>query len=243
MPSDYERRFSRILAPYMQSVSLVECDDVFEARRNAKSLQLNPGCANVERIGELHAVRRIHCELRKEWLKPLSQLPNLEHVQFTLPKTADVPSLKSLNGIHTLVLICNRHQTDLNFLRGLKSLRALCVSEASGVTELNPIGSLTNLQEIYIDGSVGGMNKVQSFAPLAKLQDLRFAVLLVRSMEKSSPLRHLHKLKMLEYLYLAAQFAKDKEQLDSVLDALTLLKKVEFNGGLTWPTTKRSAHR
>lgn len=243
MPSDYERRFSRILAPYMQAVSLVECDDIFEARKNAKSLHLNRDCVNVDRIFEFNAVRRVHCELRKDWLKPLSKLPNLEHVQFTLPKTADIPSLKVLDGIHTLVLICNRHQTNLKFLRGLKSLRALCVSEANGVTELNPIASLTNLQEIYIDGSVGGSGKVQSFAPLAKLQDLRFSVLLVRSMEKSSPLRHLHKLKMLEYLYLAAQFAKDEEQLDSVLEALPLLRKVEFNGGLTWPTTKRRTMR
>ncbi len=239
MPIDYERRFSRILAPYMQAVSLVECDDIFEARKNAKSLHLNRDCVNVDRIGEFHAVRRIHCELRKDWLKPLSQLPNLEHVQFTLPKTADIPSLKVLDGIHTLVLICNRHQTNLKCLRGMKSLRSLCVSDACSVTEMNPIASLTNLQEIYIDG----FNKVQSFAPLAKLQDLRFAVLLVRSMEKSSPLRHLHKLTMLEYLYLAAQFAKDEEQLDSVLEALPLLKKVEFNGGMTWPTTKRRTIR
>lgn len=243
MPSDYERHFSRILAPYMQAVSLVECDDIFEARKNAKSLHLNRNCANVDRIGELKAVRRVHCELHKDWLKPLSRLPNLEHVQLTLPKTADIPSLKALDGIHTLVLICNRQQTHLNFLRGLKSLRALCVSEACSVTELNPIASLKNLQEIYIDGSTSGIGKVQSFAPLAKLQDLRFAVLLVRSMEKSSPLRHLRKMKMLEYLFLAAQFARDKEQLDSVLEALPLLRKVEFNGGLTWPTTNRRTKR
>ena len=239
MSNDYERRFSRTLAPYMQAVSIVECNDVFEARKNATSLQLNSNCLNVDRINEFKAVKRVHCELRKEWLKPLSQLPNLQHIQFTLPKTAQVPSLKILNGIRTLVLMCNRHQDQLAFLRGLKSLQSLCVSEANAVTELNPISSLTGLQELYIDGSVGGIGKVTSFAPLSKLKDLRFAVLLVRSMEKTSPLRHLQKLKKLEYLYLAGQFARDKEELDRVLEALPLLKKIEFNGGLTWPKTRR----
>jgi hypothetical protein len=227
----------------MQAVSLVECDDVFEARKNATSLHLNRNCANVDRIAEFKAVKRVHCELRRDWLKPLSQLPHLEHVQFTLPKTAQVPSLKVFDGIRTLVLMCNRHQENLNCLRGLKSLQSLCLSEANSVADLNPIASLTNLQELYIDGSVGGSGKVRSFAPLSKLQDLRFAVLLVRSMEERSPLRHLHKLKKLEYLYLAAQFAKDKDQLDSILKALPLLKKVEFNGGLTWPKTKRRTMR
>ncbi len=239
MSADYARRFSKVNAPYMQSVSLVECDDIFEARKNVRSLQLNRGCVNVDRIAEFKSVKRIHCELRQEYIKPLSQLQHLEHVQFTLPKSEKIPSLKKLDGICTLVMLCNRHQQNLNCLRGLKSLRSLCVSEANSVTELNPLATLTNLQELYIDGSVGGIGKVRSFAPLAKLEDLRFAVLLVRSLEKRSPLRHLHQLKKLEYLFLAGQFAIDTDQLDEVLAALPLLKKIEFNGGLTWPKTKR----
>ncbi|MCA9036368.1 MAG: hypothetical protein KDA91_14635 [Planctomycetaceae bacterium] len=239
MPDDYERQFSRIHAPYMQSVTLVHCDDVFEARKNATSLQLRSNCANVDRIGEYKAIKRIYCELRTDWLKPLSKLPLLQHIQFTLPKTPAIPSLRILNGIRTLVLLCNRHQDSLTFLRGLKSLRSLCVSEAVQVSDLTPIGSLNNLQELYIDGSMSSSGKVRSFAPLAKLTDLRFAVLMVRSEEKTSPLRHLHKLKKLEYLSLAPQFARDEEELNSLLDSLPLLKKIEFNGGLTWPRTKR----
>jgi hypothetical protein len=227
----------------MQSVSIVECDDVFEARKNARSLQLNRDCSNVAHIVEFKAVRRIHCDLRKDWLKPLSQLPNLSHIQFTLPKTAQIPPLKPLDGIRALVLMCNRHQKNLNFVRGMKSLRSLCVSEANSVTELNPIATLTRLQELYYDGSVGGIGKVRSLAPLSKLTDLRFAVLLLRSSEEKEPLRHLYNLKKLEYLYLGATFAKDKGQLDSLLKELPRLKKIEFNGGLTWPKTNRRTKR
>ena len=239
MGNEYKRCFSRTGAPYMQSVTLVECDDVFEARRNVRTMKLNRGCENVDQITEYSALKRVHCELRKDWLKPISQLPNLEHIQFTLPRSDQIPSLKRLQGIRTLVLMCNRRQSNLNFIRGLTSLRSLCVSEANNVTSLSPISSITNLQELYYDGTVGGTGKVRSFAPISKLRDLRFAVLLVRSLEKKAPLRHLHQLKKLEYLFLGYSFAKDKEQLDALLEALPLVKKIKFNGGLTWPVTKR----
>lgn len=243
MTDDYERRFSRIRAPYTQSVSLVICDDVFDARKNTASLQLSVDCANVDRICDLKSLKRVHCNLHKESLKPLSQLPHLEHLQLTLPKTADIPSLKVLNGIRTLVLLCNRHQEDLTFLRGLTSIRSLCVSNATSVKSLNPIASITGLQELYFDGSVHGIGKVRSFSPLANLHDLRFAVLLVRSMEKRLPLRHLHQLKKLEYLHLASQFAYDTDALDSLLLAVPQLDKVEFNGSLTWKNKTRRTKR
>lgn len=234
---EYKRTFSRTTAPYMQAVSIVECDDVYEARKST-TLQLNRNCANVEHLPEFKSVRRIHCELCKDWLKPISQLPKLEHVQFTLPKSDEIPSLKSLEGIRTLVLLCNRHQTNLNFLRGLTTVRSLCISEAEGVTSLQPLAKLSNLQELYIDGKMSGTGKFQSLAPLSKLTDLRSAELLLRS-ESAKPLRHLLPLSRLEYLFLGASFRKLEDELDLLVQSLPRLKSIEFNGGMKWPRKSR----
>lgn len=215
---------------------LKPCTDVSRLRANVRRVSLARDCANVDQLVRFKQLARVECELRKDWLQYLAVLPSLEWVEFTLPKSDSMPSVKSLSQIRTLVVRCNRHQTNLNFLSGLESVRSLCVSEALSVTQLTPIGKLSGLQELYIDGSMHRRHKVRSFAPLAKLTDLRFAVLLVGSEQRNRPLRHLLLLRELEYLYLDASFIKNRQDLDEVIGQLPRLSKIEFNGGLTWPS-------
>ncbi len=230
----YEKTFSRVDAPYMQAVRLSYCDDVSKMRTTVRRVELSSDCANIDQLSRFTQLERLHCELRKDWLEQLSLLPNLKYVEFTLPQTDKIPSLKCLARLRTLVLRSNHRQTNLNFLRGMTSLRSLCVSEALGVEQLNPISTLTDLQELYIDGSTHRRHKIRTLAPLAKLHDLRFAVLLVGSAQQNRPLRHLLQLRNLEYLYLDASYL-NPDELDQVVEQLPRVKKIEFNGGLTWP--------
>lgn len=231
---EYQPCFSRDDPPYMMGRRLTPCKDVHKLRADVRQVSLSRDCANVDQLVRFKHLEHVECELNERWLKCLGELPRLKWVELTLPKSDKVPSLKCLSQISALVVRCNRHQTNLNFLRGLESVRSLCVSEASSVKQLNPISRLVNLQELYIDGTVSGIGRVETLSPVSKLTDLRFAVLLVRSAQPTKPLRHLLALKKLEYLHLASFYLKNKDDLQQLVDDLPRLKRIEFNGGLTW---------
>jgi hypothetical protein len=214
---------------------LKPCKDASRLPANIRRVSLARDCVNVDQLVHYKRLEHVECELRKDWLKHLAELPQLGWIELTLPKSDRIASIESLAQVHSVVVRCNRHQTNLNFLRGLDSVRSLCVSEALGVTQLTPIGKLSGLQELYVDGSMGRRHKVRSFAPLAKLSDLRFAVLLVGSEQLNRPLRHLVAMRKLEYLYLDASFRKNANELNEVVEKLPRLSKIEFNGGMTWP--------
>lgn len=231
----YRPCFSCDDAPYMMGRRMTPCKDVRKLRADVRRVSLARDCANVEQLVRFKFLEHVECELHEGWLNCLAELPRLKWVELTLPKCGRIPSLRCLSHIRALVVRCNRHQTNLRFLSGLKSVRSLCVSEASSVTKLNPISRLVSLQELYLDGTVSGIWRVETLSPISKLTDLRFAVLLVRSAQPAKPLRHLLALKKLGYLHLASSYLKNQDELQQLVDDLPRLKRIGFNGGLTWP--------
>lgn len=211
------------------------CEDVATAPKTVRAIRLKTNCVNLSHLVKLRHLRQIHCDLVPDSLPYLAELPKLESAQFRLPRTEKIPSLAGLVRLRALVLRCTKDQKSLRFLSGLDHLESLCVSEPTSVRSLAPIGSLTELRQLYIDGAMHGRHtKVRTLAPIAKLTKLRHATLLLRSEQEHRPLRHLSKLRELEYLFLDHSF-NDADELDRVVAQHDRLDFIEFSGGYRWP--------
>ncbi|ADB15128.1 hypothetical protein Psta_0439 [Pirellula staleyi DSM 6068] len=224
-------------APYLgMPPGMVLCDDVADLPSDVRSVWLNRKTKHIDDLPRFREIRRVHSPLHEEWLPAFASMPNLEHVKLTLPKCKDIPSLACLKNLRTLVLGWNRQQESLEFVRGMDWLHSLCVSEAMGVTSLEPLSTLPELREIYIDGQISARYQVESLNPLSALKELQFAVLLVRLPKERRNLLPLKQLKKLEYLWLSDDYYPS--EYDALLDALPQLKEICFNGGKRWPAPK-----
>ncbi len=212
---------------------MVHCNDVLAVDSKATCLAISPKCKNLDALSSLRRVNRIRCTLTEGLLEQLAVMPKLRHLQIRLPRSDDIPSFRPLTQITTLVLTCNKHQSGLKFLNGVDNLRSLCISAAMGITRLTPLSQLRNLCELYIDGTISGRGNIQTLAPLAKLPELRFAVLLLRLEKQNRTLKPLHGLSKLAYLHLSDDYTE--EEYDRLLAAVPRLKQIRFNGGKRWP--------
>ncbi len=234
-----EHRYKKVFASYGKAPYLgpfpemVHCADPLTVPASCEFLSISPKCKNLAAISSLKRAQRVHCTLQDGLLEQLAQLPKLRYLQVGLPRADAIPSFQLLQQITTLVVKCNRHQSSLNFLTGLDNLRSLCLSEAMGVTQLTPLGRLSSLCELYIDGTLRGRNTIQTLAPLGKLSELRFAVLLLRVEQRNRTLRHLHSLSKLAFLQLSNDYSH--EEYDKLLAAIPRLKQIRFNAGGRWP--------
>ena len=147
----------------------VSCKDAAQIPDGTTAAYIWPKCKNLDQLSFHRSLVDVQTQLTPEIVEHLKDLPNLKRVQFSLPRTDRIPKLEPLSQIETLVLCCNKHQTSINFIDGMASLRNLCISEAMGVTRLTAIGKLPKLEELYIDGQISKRNAVQSLAPLGRL--------------------------------------------------------------------------
>ena len=235
--SRYKKVFAaRNLAPYLGPFpDMVMCDDVANAPASARWLHLSSKCKHLDALETLKNLRRIHCTLEDGLLDHLARIPRLDWLQISLPRSDEIPSIRSLQQISTLVVRCNKHQSSLKFLTGLDNLKSLCISSAMGVSRLTPLGGLQQLCELYIDGTNSGRNTVQTLAPLAKLQNLRYAMLLLRVEKRNRTLKHLRTLRKLSFLHLSHDYTD--ADYDALLVKLPRLSMIRFNGGMRWPPT------
>lgn len=228
-------------APYLgMPTGLVPCDDVADLSPDVQAVSLNSKSKGIEGLARFKKLRRIRSPLREDWLSTFAKIPNLQYAHFRLPKSPDIPSLACLTNLRSLVLSCNRHQTDLEFLQGMDWLHSLCVSEPMGISSLNPLSTLTELREIYIDGQISGKFTVDSISPIGALEQLQFAVLLFGVAKANRTLAPLHNLQRLTFLHLALNFSE--EEYDSLLKALPRLNEFSFNGGKRWTKTGMTDH-
>lgn len=216
---------------------MVPCDDVAAVPDSSEFLWISRKCKNLGDLARLRRLKRVHCTLQDELLEQLTRSSSLRYLQVELPRSDDIPSLRNLQNLHTLVVKCNKHQTHLEFLAGLDNLRFLCVSEAIGVNRLAPLGDLQSLCELYIDGTLSKKNTVQTLAPIGQLAELRYAVLLLRVQEEHRSLSHLHSLSRLKFLRLSNDYPA--EDYDQLLAAIPGLKHIHFNAGGRWPDESR----
>ncbi len=113
--------------------------------------------------------------------------------------------LGNLTHLHTLNIRYSSRLTrenfqSLNILAGLPELRQLEAWGENEVTDLSPIGELTQLTSLAINIAAGGNNAPISLAPLANLTDLQTLTLQVRASDLS-PLAALTGLQTLTLRY------------------------------------------
>lgn len=229
--------FASLRIPYLgMPDGMIFNVDIPDLPTDAEVVWLPSKTKHIERLVEFRQIRHISATLQPDWLPILAALPKLESVNLTLPKSAEIPSLACLRKLRSLVLRCNKHQENLDFLADMDRLHSLCVSAAIGVKSLAPVATLSDLREIYLDGKLGKHVLLDSFKPLAELTQLQFAVLLVKVAKHNRSLEPLHALKKLNHLHLAPAYKP--EQYDALLAALPKLKEIHFSGMLRWPPTK-----
>jgi hypothetical protein len=234
MPRQYIEDFAAThKTPYLGlPAGTVACRDVADPPVDVQSISLTTKSTGIEQLARLKHLTRIKSPLREDWLPAFANIPHLQYATFRLPESASIPSLACLTGLRSLVLSCNRHQADLRFVRGMNWLHSLCVSEADQVKSLAPLATLTELRELYIDGSMGGRGTVASFSPISRLNHLQYVVLQIRVAGKS-PLAPLRRLQELKYLHLRDEFSEG--EYDALLKALPGLPEICFNAGKRWP--------
>lgn len=135
-------------APYLgMPAGMVQCRNVSELPRDVQAVWLTRKSTRIEQLASFKRLRRVHCLLREDWLPALATIPNLQYLRLSLPKSGDIPSLKCLTNLRSLVLSCNRHQTHLEFVAGMNWLHSLCVSEAMSVSSLAKDGDQLGARE------------------------------------------------------------------------------------------------
>ncbi|WP_149500014.1 hypothetical protein [Roseiconus lacunae] len=217
-------------APYLGPFpGLVECSDVATLSGTSVFVSLTSKCRHLEKLSDHHQIERMHCPYREDLIDILARFPNLKHLQLRLPRSPEIAPLAQLTQIESLVLKCSKHQKSLDFLQGMANLRFLCVSEAMGIDRLTPLGSLSSLQELYIDGTISGRNTVQTLAPLGKLHSLEYLLLLIRVAKQRRTLKPLYKLTKLAFLHLSDDYVAT--EYNAILRKLPLLDEICFNGG------------
>ena len=113
--------------------------------------------------------------------------------------------LRNLTNLHTLNIRYSSRLTKENFqslslLSGLPNLQQLEAWGENEVTDLSPIGELTQLTSLAINISGGEINTPISLAPLANLTNLQTLTLQVRASDLS-PLSALTGLQTLTLRY------------------------------------------
>ena len=211
---------------------MVDCTRVDDLPADVESIWLLSNATGIEKLSRFTRLKRIRSNLSEELLPVLADLPHLQHAEFSLPRR-EIPSLSCLKKLRTLVLRCNCHQSTLEYVRDMTWLHSLCLSEAVGAPSLDPLSTLSELRELYLDGKLRSRHTVDSLAPLSALRHLEFAVLLLRVAKPNRTLAPLCSLKKLKTLWLSPDYRP--EEYDMVLKAAPGLTQIRFPGGPHWP--------
>ena len=212
----------------------VWCQDFAELPLDVEAVSFGKKTKGLRDLSAFKRLRRASAPLTPELFEILLTIPNLEYLQLDPPRSPEIPSLAGFTKLRSFVMRCNKHQTDLEFLRGLSWLHSLCISEATSLTSLAPLETLTELRELYIDGKMGGPRQyLESFDPLSELKHLEYAVLLTRLVKGNQSLQALHSLKKLKYLYLGDVWPT--AEYDALLQSLPKLQRIRFAGSRQYP--------
>jgi hypothetical protein len=136
-------------------------------------------------------------------------LPNIEGLYVKWSGIETIESIRSLHSLKYLYLGSSASLKGIDPLRDMKSLRWLELENIKRVSDLSPVEGLSNLEGFGFMGQDGGKNTVETFAPLAKLSELRWLRLGGIHADDGS-LRALAGLKKLHHLSLGNFFSSDE---------------------------------
>lgn len=217
----------------------ISAGDVSDLPRSATCIELEEPCANFELISSFKRLRDLSLsQVDQSWFRHLAGCPKLRILRLNGLKNASLPSFASLANLRSLVLFRCAKLSSLSFLRHIKDLHSLCISECPLIRDLGPLDRLTELRELWIDSQISRSTKIKSLKPVGKLSQLQYLQFYAKVDGKTSRLDPLAGLQKLNTLQMSNGFSDAEYRV--VLDGCPKLKEIRFSGGKSFPKKKRA---
>ena len=234
-------RFQKFLSisegfPYLDMPDGTEhCSDLNELPSTANTVQFIDPYEGVERLPRLRRLRYLSLyDFEKKWLTHFEASSSLQILQLSHLVHETLPSFNKLIRLRVLILFRCHYLNSLRFLRGIKNLHSLCISECLELESLTALSAVESLRELWIDGAGRKAQKIKSLKPLQKLERLQYLQLMVQLDKKEkNPLRPLASLPDLQELVLADRYSP--AEYDYLLESCPKLKRIRFPMKKQWP--------
>lgn len=238
LPTDKPAKVSRYLKN-ITNKKLKRLVDSGKIPANVEELEVEDSqITDITPLQTLTALKKINLTGNKiSTLKPLQSLTNLQELRLEDCQISDITPLESLTSLTDLdlgsrkvgdVIMKNMKGNKIRDIAPLESLTALTVLNLNynRISNLKPIQSLANLQELYLQG-----NQINDLTSLSSLVNLRNLMLWDNKIKNIAPLQTL---KNLQFLAIDADRVNDIKTLKS----LTRLEHL-FAGDITQSKEKK----
>ncbi|MFM9864447.1 MAG: hypothetical protein ACKVRO_12645 [Micropepsaceae bacterium] len=147
--------------------------DLAQTNANADTLFVTGKTASFDRLTSLKALRRLQVrELAQDQLDLIGKLNHLTELRVFGFRGESAAALAKLTKLEVLTFEWAPKVETLDWLAGLKALRALTLGDLKRVTDFAPISKLAQLNFLYICGGATKKQAIASIAPLAHLKKL-----------------------------------------------------------------------
>lgn len=168
-------------------------DDIRQLRLRRRG-NSHRGVSHFQRLTELWAY-----SINDSLLEEICQLPALETLYLDRVTAADLSGLGNLNKLRKLIIIGATKVNTLEWAAGLDSLSSLLIENFPRVNSIEPLGELSRLRGLGVEGGMWKPMRIDSLEPLGRLQNLEF-LFLTNTRVKDGSLQPLHRLKNLRVL-------------------------------------------
>ena len=170
--------------------------------RDAEQLTFRRQGKSHRGIAELQNLRRLWAyQVNQDMIDEISQLANLEVLYVNGMTASALGGLGRLGKLRRLILHGGTKVEDLDWVAHLPAtLEVLYLERFARVTDISPIGKLTRLTALGIEGGMDKQVRIETLEPLAALSNLRHLFLAAAEVLTKSlaPLQRLHHLERLE---------------------------------------------
>ncbi len=126
-------------------------------------------------LGRLSSLRELMVvSPNEETIEEIGRLDQLEflYLDSTRVESSGLEPLASCGGLRFLIVRSASRVAALEWATRMRSLETLVIQQCAKVTDLAPIGEMTTLRAFGIEGGNSAVQKVESFRPLAQLNEL-----------------------------------------------------------------------
>lgn len=179
-------------------------------REDAEELRFSRERDSQRGFSRLRRLRRAWLwGVNQAFLEEIAAIETLEVLQLDGVTAVDLRPLARLRRLRRLIVNGATKVTDLRWVEGLPALEVLGLENFKRVRELAPLGALTSLKALGIEGSIWTAMRVDTLAHLSRLGALE-ALFLTNLRVADRSLRPLHALTRLRVLESAAFFPDDE---------------------------------
>ena len=190
------------------------CNDVRSVPPDVTRLRLVNKAIGFENLHRLKSLEALWCfgidQTKLEQIAACGSLREL-YCEYNL-RITDLGCLKKLRHLEVLRLDSCSSIKSLEQLGEFTRLRGLGIENFKNVHDIKPLSKLTNLSALSVEGSIWTRMKIDSLAPISKLEELEFLGLTSLKVlnESLGPLANLKKLKKLSLanVYPFEEFAR-----------------------------------